>query len=149
MRYVILLITLLVVSFSGAYSYGIMSDGGPQLDLVIKAQSITEIAEDYTIFIEAQDSRFKITPERHTIPYVEFIIQTTDGSQIIHNIEGKTQKNGKAVIGIFMTTHDYTPWREYNVTVSASYNDYTNIEKTSFYLIEKGGKGDNIQEQEE
>lgn len=148
MKYEIMLIVALIASFSGV-AYGMILPAEPQLDLVIRAQSIVEVAKDYTIFIEAQDSRYSITPERHTIPYVEFTIQTTDGNVIIHNIEGKTQKNGKAAIGIFIIAQDYEPWKAYNVTVSASYNGYSEIEQTSFYVIEKSGKGDNIKEQEE
>lgn len=150
MKYEIILAVILAVSFSGVFAYGtIIPAGGPQLDLVIKAQSIVEVAQDYTIFIEAQDVRYQVNPARHTIPYVEFIIQTTDGNQIIHEIEGKTQKNGKASIPIFITTHDYEPWRAYNTTVSANYNNYSDTEQTSFYVIERDGTGDNIKEQEE
>lgn len=150
MKYEIILMIALIASFSGVFAYGAtLSTGGPQLDLVIKGQTIVEIQESYTIFIEAQDSRYKVVPERHTIPYVDFIIQTTDGNQVIHEIEGMTQKNGKAAIGIFIITQDYEPWNVYNVTVSASYNGYYDTEQTSFYVIERHGVADNTEEQEE
>ena len=144
-----MLIAIIVISLSTTLAYGILQDTGPQLDLVIRGNSIAEIQESYTIFIEAQDSRYDITPERHTIPYVDFTIQTTHGDLFIEEIEGMTQKNGEAAIGIFILKQDYEPWRVYNVTVSASYNNYSDTEQISFYLIEKSGKADNIKEQEE
>ena len=129
------------------YGYTVQS-GGPVLDLMVNSASIGEVAEDYTIFIEAHDGRFEVK-QRHTIPYVDIQIEVSQYGLIIKEIDTITQKNGKAAIPIFITTHDFKPCTNYDITVHGNYNGYSDTEISGFYLIEKSGKCDNIVEQEE
>jgi len=132
------MVALGVISMATAYGYTVVNiSSEPQFDLVVSGHNIAEIQEDYTIFIEAQDSRFTV-PSRHLLPYVNFTVQTMEGDRIIQEQEGNTQKKGKTVIAFFITTHDYQREQFYNATVTAYYNDAEYSETITFWLTERG-----------
>jgi len=133
---IITIVALAVISMTAAYG-AVYLEGGPKFDLVVSGNNIAEIQEDYTIFIEAQDSRFTV-PSRHLLPYVNFTVQTMQGDRIIQEQEGNTQKKGKTAVAFFITTHDYQREQFYNATVTAYYNDAEYSETITFWLAERG-----------
>lgn len=135
----ILIIIGLLLTISVTTTYGIIIPAtGPQLDLVIDGNNYAWVQNDYAIFIEAQDSRWGIHQNRNLIPAsIDFTIEITHYNSLIHEIEGKTQKNGKAAISFFVTTHDYQVNQLYNATVTASYNNVTDTDLITFRVVER------------